>query len=80
MSAPGVGTTGPTGRERRGLAQAIALAQPAVRRAAPNPGVGCVVVDADGVIVGAGATAGARGPHPAGGAPHAGPAPAPRPP
>jgi diaminohydroxyphosphoribosylaminopyrimidine deaminase / 5-amino-6-(5-phosphoribosylamino)uracil reductase len=48
--------------ERRALATALAHAQPAVRRAAPNPGVGCVIL-ADGEVVGIGTTAPPGGPH-----------------
>ncbi len=44
------------------LARAVALAQPAVTRAAPNPAVGCVIVLGDR-IVGEGATAPPGGPH-----------------
>lgn len=48
--------------ERRALVRALALAQRAVVRASPNPGVGCVV-SVDGETVGEGATDSAGGPH-----------------
>lgn len=48
--------------ERRALMRCVALAQPAVVRASPNPGVGCVVTR-DGEVVGEGATQPAGGPH-----------------
>jgi diaminohydroxyphosphoribosylaminopyrimidine deaminase / 5-amino-6-(5-phosphoribosylamino)uracil reductase len=48
--------------ERRALMRAVALAQPAVVRASPNPGVGCVLT-LDGDVVGEGASAPAGGPH-----------------
>lgn len=46
------------------MAEAIILGESARGKSAPNPNVGCVIVSADGVIVGRGATA-------AGGRPHA---------
>ena len=46
------------------MAEAVALAEDARGRSAPNPNVGCVIVSAGGKIVGKGATA-------AGGRPHA---------
>jgi diaminohydroxyphosphoribosylaminopyrimidine deaminase / 5-amino-6-(5-phosphoribosylamino)uracil reductase len=48
--------------DTRHLARAIALAEPAVVPASPNPGVGCVLVR-DGQVVGEGATAAPGGPH-----------------
>ena len=48
--------------ERRALMHAVALAQPAVVRASPNPGVGCVITR-DAVTVAEGSTAPAGGPH-----------------
>ena len=52
----------PTEQDRRWLARAVAIAQPAVTRAAPNPAVGCVLI-ADGRVVGEGVTAPPGGPH-----------------
>ena len=46
------------------MAEAVALGEAARGTTAPNPNVGCVIVSADGMIVGRGATA-------AGGRPHA---------
>jgi diaminohydroxyphosphoribosylaminopyrimidine deaminase/5-amino-6-(5-phosphoribosylamino)uracil reductase len=46
------------------MAEAVRLGQAARGRSAPNPNVGCVIVSADGEVVGRGATA-------AGGRPHA---------
>lgn len=48
--------------ERRALVRAVALAQQAVVRASPNPGVGCVITRG-GEIVGEGATDPPGGPH-----------------
>jgi diaminohydroxyphosphoribosylaminopyrimidine deaminase / 5-amino-6-(5-phosphoribosylamino)uracil reductase len=48
--------------ERHALARAVALAQGAVVRASPNPGVGCVITRR-GSVVGEGATAPLGGPH-----------------
>lgn len=48
--------------DRRWMAEALALAQRAVGRTAPNPAVGAVVVR-DGTVVGRGATRPAGGPH-----------------
>ncbi|MFA9429119.1 bifunctional diaminohydroxyphosphoribosylaminopyrimidine deaminase/5-amino-6-(5-phosphoribosylamino)uracil reductase RibD [Egicoccus sp. AB-alg2] len=48
--------------DRRALARAIALAETARHRTAPNPAVGCVLVR-DGEVVGEGATAPPGGPH-----------------
>ncbi len=50
------------GVDRARLARAIGLAEAAQRRSTPNPGVGCVVADTDG-IVGEGATGEIGGPH-----------------
>ncbi len=50
--------------DRRFMAQAIALGEAARGTTAPNPNVGCVIVNSDGAVVGHGATA-------AGGRPHA---------
>jgi diaminohydroxyphosphoribosylaminopyrimidine deaminase / 5-amino-6-(5-phosphoribosylamino)uracil reductase len=50
--------------DRRFMAEAVALGAGARGRSAPNPNVGCVIVSAEGKIVGRGATA-------AGGRPHA---------
>jgi diaminohydroxyphosphoribosylaminopyrimidine deaminase/5-amino-6-(5-phosphoribosylamino)uracil reductase len=52
------------GNGARFMAEAIALGSDARGRTAPNPNVGCVIVGADGAIVGRGATE-------AGGRPHA---------
>ncbi len=48
--------------ERHALVRAVALAQQAVVRASPNPGVGCVITR-DGRVVGEGATHPPGGPH-----------------
>lgn len=48
--------------ERHALVRAMALAQQAVVRASPNPGVGAVITR-DGIVVGEGATAPPGGPH-----------------
>jgi diaminohydroxyphosphoribosylaminopyrimidine deaminase / 5-amino-6-(5-phosphoribosylamino)uracil reductase len=48
--------------ERHALVRAVALAQRAVVRASPNPGVGCVITRG-GAIVGEGATDPPGGPH-----------------
>jgi diaminohydroxyphosphoribosylaminopyrimidine deaminase/5-amino-6-(5-phosphoribosylamino)uracil reductase len=45
------------------MTRAIALAAAVRRRTAPNPWVGCVVVDADGQVAGEGATEPPGGPH-----------------
>src|SRR5205823_5486064 len=50
--------------DRRFMAEALALAEDARGRSAPNPNVGCVIVSGAGKVVGRGATA-------AGGRPHA---------
>ncbi|MCH8616814.1 bifunctional diaminohydroxyphosphoribosylaminopyrimidine deaminase/5-amino-6-(5-phosphoribosylamino)uracil reductase RibD [Sphingomonas sp. SM33] len=50
--------------DRRFIAEAVRLGEAARGRSAPNPNVGCVIVSADGGVVGRGATA-------AGGRPHA---------
>ena len=47
----------------RWMAEAVALGEAARGRTAPNPNVGCVIVDADGEIVGRGATAPGGRPH-----------------
>ena len=46
------------------MAEAVALGEPARGTTAPNPNVGCVIVSADGQVIGRGATS-------AGGRPHA---------
>jgi len=53
-----------SGLDRRFMAEALALAEDARGRSAPNPNVGCVIVSSSGKILGRGATA-------AGGRPHA---------
>jgi diaminohydroxyphosphoribosylaminopyrimidine deaminase/5-amino-6-(5-phosphoribosylamino)uracil reductase len=45
------------------MARAIALARRALGTTSPNPSVGCVVLDADGEVVGEGHTSPAGGPH-----------------
>ncbi|GAA4031557.1 bifunctional diaminohydroxyphosphoribosylaminopyrimidine deaminase/5-amino-6-(5-phosphoribosylamino)uracil reductase RibD [Sphingomonas rosea] len=45
------------------MAAAVALGRDAQGTSAPNPNVGCIVVDADGTIVGRGATAPGGRPH-----------------
>jgi diaminohydroxyphosphoribosylaminopyrimidine deaminase/5-amino-6-(5-phosphoribosylamino)uracil reductase len=45
------------------MERAISLAEAARRETPPNPWVGCVLVDPDGVVVGEGATAAPGGPH-----------------
>src|SRR4051794_1980140 len=45
------------------MAQALALAEGARGRSAPNPNVGCVIVGAKGRIIGGGATASGGRPH-----------------
>jgi len=45
------------------LAQALAQAQAALLRASPNPRVGCVLVSAQGHVIGQGSTQQAGGPH-----------------
>ncbi len=45
------------------LTQALAQAQAALLRASPNPRVGCVLVDAQGQVIGQGSTQQAGGPH-----------------
>ena len=57
MSAEG----GPN--DRRFMAEALALAEDARGRSAPNPNVGCVIVSPSGRIVGRGATAPGGRPH-----------------
>ncbi len=49
--------------ERAAMERAISLAAGVRRTAAPNPWVGCVILDAAGQVVGEGATAPAGGPH-----------------
>jgi diaminohydroxyphosphoribosylaminopyrimidine deaminase/5-amino-6-(5-phosphoribosylamino)uracil reductase len=49
--------------DRRFMAEAVALGESARGSSAPNPNVGCVVVTADGKIVGRGATAPGGRPH-----------------
>ncbi len=51
------------GQDRRCIAEAIALGEAARGSTAPNPNVGCVIVAADGAIVGRGATAPGGRPH-----------------
>ncbi|MFC3531060.1 bifunctional diaminohydroxyphosphoribosylaminopyrimidine deaminase/5-amino-6-(5-phosphoribosylamino)uracil reductase RibD [Vogesella facilis] len=48
--------------DHRYMQQALRLAEAATRRAAPNPGVGCVLVK-DGVVIGEGATLQVGGDH-----------------
>ena len=50
------------GHERH-MARALALAERGRGRTSPNPMVGAVIVDADGVVVGRGAHEAAGGPH-----------------
>jgi diaminohydroxyphosphoribosylaminopyrimidine deaminase/5-amino-6-(5-phosphoribosylamino)uracil reductase len=49
--------------DRRFMAEAVALGESARGSSAPNPNVGCLVVTADGKIVGRGATAPGGRPH-----------------
>ncbi|GHD72395.1 bifunctional diaminohydroxyphosphoribosylaminopyrimidine deaminase/5-amino-6-(5-phosphoribosylamino)uracil reductase RibD [Vogesella fluminis] len=51
-----------TAEDHRHMQQALRLAEAATRRAAPNPGVGCVLVR-DGAIIGEGATLQVGGDH-----------------
>jgi diaminohydroxyphosphoribosylaminopyrimidine deaminase/5-amino-6-(5-phosphoribosylamino)uracil reductase len=51
------------GNAARFMAEAIALGSDARGRTAPNPNVGCVIVSADGTIVGRGATQPGGRPH-----------------
>lgn len=46
-----------------GMHQALQMAQQALYRSAPNPRVGCVICDAQGAVLGRGATQLAGGPH-----------------
>ncbi len=52
-----------TGRDAEAMRRALVLAASARRRTAPNPWVGCVLVDAAGRVVGEGATDVPGGPH-----------------
>jgi diaminohydroxyphosphoribosylaminopyrimidine deaminase/5-amino-6-(5-phosphoribosylamino)uracil reductase len=52
-----------TEAEQAAMHRALALAETVRGRTSPNPAVGAVVIDADGHLVGEGATAPAGGPH-----------------
>ena len=60
----GPGTDVPvTDAEQAAMHRALALAETVRGRTSPNPAVGAVVLDADGMLAGEGATAPAGGPH-----------------
>ena len=49
--------------DRQLMRRALALAQAGVGRTSPNPSVGCVILNRDGIVVGEGATAPGGRPH-----------------